>query len=74
MASGVPQAVAMMITGYKTDSMFRRYAIVTVEQQGEALRAAGLYWEQQAATQCEKLTEMPMLSKGRMTPSGQQFF
>jgi hypothetical protein len=32
----------MKITGHKTDSMFRRYAIVTVDQQREALRRQGV--------------------------------
>ena len=46
--AGVAQATAMTITGHKTDSMFRRYAIVTVEQQREALRAAAIYRQKQA--------------------------
>ncbi len=35
--SGVPQAVAMQITGHLTDSMFRRYCIVDEEQKRQAL-------------------------------------
>jgi hypothetical protein len=44
----------MKITGHKTDSMFRRYAIVTTGQQREALRRAEAYRQaQQQAQQAE---------------------
>jgi hypothetical protein len=37
-AHTVPLAIAMQITGRKTDSMFRRYAIVAPNDVGTALR------------------------------------
>jgi integrase len=36
--AGVAQSVAMQITGHRTDSMFRRYAIVSEGDKREALR------------------------------------
>ena len=41
--AGVPQAVAMKITGHRTDSVFRRYAIVDLEQKREALARTEQY-------------------------------
>ncbi len=42
-AAGVPQAVAMKITGHRTDSMFRRYAIVNEDQKRDALQQTQEY-------------------------------
>lgn len=48
--AGVPQSVAMAITGHRTDSMFRRYNITTSDDKREALRRQSEYLKAQPAT------------------------
>jgi integrase len=48
--AGVPQTVAMAITGHKTDSMFRRYNITTSDDKREALKKQLDYLKAQPAT------------------------
>jgi len=62
--AGVPESVAMSISGHKTPSMFKRYDITDGRDQREALRAVKAYREKQAAAQRKKLTTMPARSKG----------
>ncbi len=44
--AGVPQTVAMDITGHQTDSMFRRYDITDNRDRLKALEAARAYTEE----------------------------
>lgn len=47
--AGVPETVAMSISGHKTRSMFDRYNIANERDQREALRAIQIYRQEQAA-------------------------
>ena len=62
--AGVPETVAMSISGHKTRSMFDRYNIHDERDQRDALRAIQAYRGQQAALQREKLVTMPQRTQG----------
>ena len=47
--AGVPQHVAMMISGHRTDSVFRRYDIVNQRDLKDAARRLGLFVEEAKA-------------------------
>jgi integrase len=49
--AGVPQAIAMVITGHKTESSFRRYLIVDQELLAQATGAVAHYLESEAKTE-----------------------
>jgi Phage integrase family len=40
---GVPQSVAMRVTGHRSDSMFRRYDVASLDDKLEAIRKARTY-------------------------------
>jgi len=46
---GVHQAVAMQITGHRTDAVFRRYTITSDDDKREALRRLAAYRDSQPA-------------------------
>jgi hypothetical protein len=62
--AGVPETVAMSISGHKTRAVFDRYNIHDERDQREALRATQAYRQQQAAVQREKLASASRQSAG----------
>ena len=57
-AAGVPQTVAMKISGHKTDSIFRRYAIVSTDDMRRALQMT----QEHLASVKEKVVAMPRMA------------
>ena len=61
--AGVPQSVAMNITGHETDSVFRRYDIVSQDDKIQALRRTQVHLA--ATTEESNICEFPGREHGQ---------
>jgi len=67
LAAGVPQSVAMKISGHKTDAMFRRYAV----SDETTVRTALLQTQAHQKTVVENVVAMPKPPQPAQTKQGQ---
>lgn len=68
LAAGVPQSVAMKISGHKTDAMFRRYAV----SDETTVRTALLQTQAHQKTVLDNLLTMPKPMRSARAPRGQR--
>jgi hypothetical protein len=65
---GVPQSVAMRVTGHRSTSMFQRYDIASIDDKLEAFHRARAYAESRAAVG-ENVAQFPRTDTPTDTPS-----
>lgn len=63
--AGVPQSVAMTISGHKTASMFQRYNVTRATDQVEALRKIAVHLAALPKQDDRTVTEMPQPAGGQ---------
>ncbi len=74
---GVPQSVAMRVTGHRSDSMFRRYDVASVDDKLEAIQKARAYAATRTAVgenvtpfPAELPTQQPHIEEKGQVPEG----